>query len=143
MKTHSDLIKCTQIPEDTQICFLDDVFYPDMKSDNIYYINVKPYIHDLTFDDMVTRLINSNILVDIDDPTVYRTYITTFMEKFNYIYVEKTVSEQNIDKVLSKKILQHLQDFFKIKPTDNTPAKIVNKTKRNKNNYNKTLKKRA
>ena len=44
MKTHSDLIKCTKVSEDTEICFLDDVYYPDMSNDKIYYINVKPYI---------------------------------------------------------------------------------------------------
>ena len=42
-KTHSDFLKCTKLPEDTQICFLDDVYYPDMINDRIYYINVKPY----------------------------------------------------------------------------------------------------
>ena len=37
-KTHSDFIKCTKLPEDTQICFLDDVFHPDMSNERIYYI---------------------------------------------------------------------------------------------------------
>ena len=67
MKTHSDLIKCTKIPEHTQICFLDDVFYPDMKNENIYYINIKPYVYDLQFDIMIKRLLKSDI-INIDVP---------------------------------------------------------------------------
>jgi len=145
MKTHSDLIKCTKIPENTRICFLDDVFYPDMKNDNIYYINVKPYTYDLDFNVMINRFLNSGIL--IDDPTSCREYILAFMKRYNYIYVGKTAPAQEVDKVVSKKILQHLHIFFKTKIVlSNT--KNVNKTytstKRSKNIPNKarTLKNR-
>ena len=41
-KTHNDFIKCTKVPANSQICFLDDVYHPEMKNDNVYYINVKP-----------------------------------------------------------------------------------------------------
>jgi len=60
-KTHKDLIKCTKIPLDTEICFIDDYFYPEMANDNIYYINIKPYYYDLSFEDMLNRLIKSEI----------------------------------------------------------------------------------
>jgi len=116
MKTHADLIKCTKLPENTQICFLDDVFYPDMSNEKIYYINVKPYIHDLEFNDMINRFLNSDILVSgIDDPTYCREFILTFMKRYNYIYVVKNNETQNVDKIISKKILQHIHNFFKIK----------------------------
>jgi len=142
MKTHSDLIKCTKLPENTQICFLDDVFYPDMSNDKIYYINVKPYIHDLDFNSMVTRLLNSDILVgEVPDPALCREFILAFMKRYNYIYVEKTVETQNIDKILSKKILQHLHMFFKMKPIE--PLYSKHKlTKRQKIIKNRTLKRR-
>ena len=51
-KTHKDLIKCTKIPADAEICFMDDYFYPEMANDNIYYINIKPYYHDLKFEEI-------------------------------------------------------------------------------------------
>ena len=41
MKTHKDFIRCTKVPEDSEICFIDDVYHPGMKNDNIYYINIK------------------------------------------------------------------------------------------------------
>lgn len=142
MKTHSDLIKCTKLPENTQICFLDDVFYPDMSNEKIYYINVKPYIYDLEFNDMITRMLNSNILMgEVTDPTYCREFILAFMKRYNYIYVEKTDETQNVDKILSKKILQHLHMFFKMKPIE-PPSSKHKQTKGQKIIKNKTLKKR-
>ena len=141
MKTHSDLIKCTKIPENTHICFLDDVFYPDMSNENIYYINVKPYVHDLDFNEMITRFLNSGINGLIDDPTSCRGHILAFMKRYNHTYVEKDAKEMAVDITLSKKILQHLQLFF------NKRNKIIkqtttNKTKTQKDRRikNKTLK---
>ena len=143
MKTHTDLIKCSKIPENTQICFLDDVYYPDMSNDKIYYINVKPYIYDLSFDDMINRCINSGILGHNLDIKSCRTYISTFMKRYNYIFMEKNSSSHNVDKIISKKILHHLQTFFKIKYNDNDNHRSkLNKSKRNRIVHNKTLKKR-
>jgi hypothetical protein len=137
LKTHSDLIKCTKLPENTQICFLDDVFYPDMSNDKIYYINVKPYIYDLEFDEMITRMLNNGSIIEtVDDPTYCRQFILLFMKKYNYIYVGKSEETQNVDKILSKKILQHLHDFFKMKPI----GPHTNKTKRHRFVKNRTLK---
>lgn len=143
MKTHADLIKCTKLPENTQICFLDDVYYPDMSNEKIYYINVKPYIHDLEFNEMINRLINSDILEGAGtDPTYCREFFLMFLKRYNYIYVGKNAETQNVDKIVSKKILQHLHLFFKMKPIEPPPHK--NKlTKRAKVVKNKTLKKRS
>jgi hypothetical protein len=131
MKTHKDLIKCTKIPEDTYICFLDDVFYPGMSNDKIYYINIKPYIYDLTFDEMINRFQKSGILKA--EPTSCREQILTDMNKYTYIYVDKSVESQNIDKILSKQIIKHLHIFFDNIKIDNKDAKhnnIGNKPKK-------------
>ena len=144
MKTHSDLIKCTKLPEETQICFLDDVYYPDMSNDKIYYINVKPYIYDLDFNEMTKRFINSDILgLKELDFTYCKEFILEFMKKYNYIYVRKNNESQNVDKIISKKILNHLHLFFKMKPiTIDIQHNKTNKTKRIKTIKNKTFKKR-
>jgi len=141
MKSHSDLIKCTKIPEGTQICFIDDAYHPKMSNDNINYINVNPYIYDLDFNDIIDRFINSNILNNNHNHnSITRTFILQFLKKYKYVYVKKTNDSQNIDKIISKKILYYLDEFFKKKI-----IKIqTNKTKKQKNNKNnnKTLKKR-
>lgn len=137
MKTHSDLIKCTKVKEDTEICFLDDVYYPDMSNDKIYYINVKPYVYDLDFNEMIKRCLNSGILGgEVDDPTYCREFILAYLKKYNYIYVGKNTETHNVDKIVSKKIIQHLHTFFKTKPI----GPHTNKTKRHKIFKNKTLK---
>ena len=136
-KTHSDLIKCTKIPKNTQICFLDDLFHPNMTNENVYYINLKPYTHDLDFNEMITRLLNSDILDT--DPTYCRKFMLDFMKQYHHILVTKTKDTQIIDQIISKKILQHFQIFFKIKPI----CPNTNKTKRRDvfRKLNKTLKK--
>ena len=144
MKTHKDFLKCTSIPDDTEICFLDDVFYPGMSNEKIYYINIKPYIFNLKFEEMITRLEKSGILDG--DPTSCREFILSSLKKYSYIYVGKTPAAQNIDKILSKQILNHLQLFFHSEKKYNK-IKTNNKfTKHNKINNvlkkNKTIKKK-
>jgi hypothetical protein len=136
MKTHQDLIRCTQIPENTSICFLDDVFYPAMSNHNIYYINIKPYTHDLSFDTMIKRFIGSNILTNIkneQNKTEFHNHIFNYMKRYRYTYVKKDPSSLTIDKILSKKIMHHLKLFFSIKSTSV-------KTRRHKSIKNKTQK---
>jgi hypothetical protein len=145
MKTHSDLIKCTKLPEDTEICFLDDVFYPDMTNDKIYYINVKPYVHDLKFEELINRFLKSDILKEKDDDNnKFKNFIMDFLKKYHHTYEKKTQVAKNVDNILSKKILQHLHIFFKAKPSINNLKNIknINKTKKNKIIYNKTSKRR-
>ena len=108
-----------------------------MKNDRIYYINLKPYTHDLDFNEMITRLLNSDIGAVLGDPTYCRVFILEFMKKYNYIYVEKEPAAQAVDTVLSKKILQHLHAFFKLRLGDST-----NKTQNHRTLRNKTLKNR-
>jgi hypothetical protein len=140
LKTHIDLIKCTKMPENTHICFLDDAFYPDMANQNIYYINVKPYIYDLEYKEMLHRFITSDIIKGYDlNIREFKDFMLKFLDRYNHIYINKTNESQIIDKIVSKKILQHLHKFFKLKLLENNN---LNKTKRrDKILKNKTLKK--
>jgi len=143
-KTHDDLIRCTKIPNNTQICFVDDVFYPDMANENIYYINIKPYIYDLQFDTMIDRLKKSKIFVELNFTKNMimecEKIIQNNLNNYNYNYIEKKYSSQEIDIILSKKILRHLEIFFgenKKTVIKGSPTK-KNEFKLNKNK--KTLK---
>jgi hypothetical protein len=141
MKTHKDFISCTKIPETTQICFIDDVFHPGMTNDNIYYIHIKPYTYDLTFDTIVDRFVGSGLL-HVDSPTSMKEAIIAGMKRYNYTYVEKTQLEHEIDAMLSKKILHHLHTFFnrKLLIKSRLGKTIKNKTsQKNKTQKNKRL----
>ena len=126
-KTHQDLIKCTKIPATAEICFLDDTFYPEMTNDNIYYINIKPYYYDLQFDYMIEKFKESNIgirLINNNSQSEFHSKMLDNIKLYNYEYINKDLKEYEIDKILGKHIIIHLQHFF-------------NKTKKNKTIKNK------
>lgn len=135
-KTHNDLIKCTKIPVDAEICFMDDSFYPDMANDNIYYINVKPYYYDYTFEDMLEKISKSDVGKRIiADDTDFDEIMMEHINLFKYKVLEKNEKEYEVDKVLGKHIISHLQAFF------NRSTK--NRTIKNRGNKkNKTIKNR-
>lgn len=60
-KTYSDFIKCTLLPKNTEICFVDDREYDRMKNDKIYYIQPPPYFHNLSKNEIIDRFFNSNL----------------------------------------------------------------------------------
>jgi hypothetical protein len=138
-KTHSDLVRCTKIPLNTEICFIDDNYYPSMVHNKIYYVHIKPYVYELRLDEMITRLINSNILDSyITDKELFELTIKKEFKKFDYLYNEKSLEEYEIDKILSSKIIQHLNIFFNKSSTQNKTKK---RTCKNKNKTtNKTHK---
>lgn len=135
-KTHEDLLKCTNLSQNTEICFLDDIYHPGMDNNNIYYINVKPYKYDLNFTEIINRIINSNILNNISENEFKEEYIKN-LNKYHYSPKSKHIEEQNVDKVISKQILYYLTDFFN--ETTRQNRKKTNKHYR-KNIKNKTLK---
>jgi hypothetical protein len=124
-KTFNDFIKCTKLPVNSEICFLDDTFYPEMANDNTYYINVKPYYYDLKFEYMLDTFSKSDIgkkIIDHDDN--FLKIINEHIKSYKYISNDKDEKEYEVDKIIGKQIAKHLQDFF-------------NKTKRNKTVKNK------
>jgi hypothetical protein len=126
-KTHEDFIRCTKIPTNAEICFLDDTFYPEMANDNIYYINMKPYYYDLQFDYMLKKLKESDIgkKLIIDSYEIFYKKLMNDIKLYKYKYIHKDSKEYEVDKIIGKQIITHLQDFF-------------NKPKKNKSIKNKT-----
>jgi len=146
MKCHKDLINCTQIPEDTEICFLDDKFHQGMIHDKVYYINIKPYYHDLSFDEMIERFVKSGLISETKEKDI-KSYILSFLKKYNYTFTKKTKEAQNLDKILSKKIMHHLHIFFLTKEKEtgkhhSKTQKIYKTNKPKKGDRKKSLKKR-
>lgn len=114
-KTYRDFIQCTKIPQNTQICFIDDTYYPAMAHDNVYYINVKEYMHSLPCVTMTTRLLDSKILNrELKNSAEFEKYVQIFMGKVMYEHNFKSKQEIMIDKIVSKKILEHLETFFQM-----------------------------
>ena len=110
-----------------------------MHNDNVYYIKVNPYIHNLHFDTMIMRFLKSNIIDK--NGTIFSEFIKNEMNKYHFTYVEKNEKEYELDKIVTKKIMMHIQDFFKKKYFVSTPTREDNqqntintiKTKKNMN----------
>lgn len=133
-KSVSDLLRCTNLPENAKICFLDDVYHEQMEHDNVYYINVQPYTHVLPYNIMAERYYNyyyNSRPLDLR----FVKYIVTHMKKYNFTEKTKSLQERNGDIKVSEEILRHLHIFFK-------SDKHV-KTRKSKNKHkinNRTLK---
>jgi len=134
-KTHRDFVNCTKIPQHTQICFIDNKYHVDMHNQNVYYIKVNTYTYHLKFDEMLHRFVNSGIeCVDLEA-------IKLYMNEYYFIDLKKSQSDYDLDKRMTKKIMLHLQDFFRKKYQMTTPKKTKRlNTKAKKTNKTKKVK---
>jgi Fe-S cluster assembly ATPase SufC len=143
-KSVDDFFRCTKLPSDIEICFIDDLFHPKMNNDNVYYIHVKEYKHLLPATEMLNRYLNSPLSSDIKNKDEFKQF-TMFNLKYNI--VEKDKHEHEIDIIVSKKMLEHIKEFFD-KDEPSMKLKVYNKNqksfkKNNKtSNNNKTVKKK-
>ena len=133
-KLISDFFNCTKIPSNSEICFIDDVYYSNMVDDNVYYIKLNPYIYNLPFHVMIERFINSkygNKLTNIND---FTEIMNNYINKYNFVYSKKNEKDYELDKIISKKIMLHLQTFFDNdwKQVDNKDDIIIKNSKNNK-----------
>jgi hypothetical protein len=113
-KTIDDFFRCTKLPKDIEICFVDDLFHPRMEDDNVYYIHVKGYKHYLPSSVIIKRFLNSNLAKDMKDNQVEREKFTNYMmSRLNYNITEKDKDDQEMDVIISKKMLEHMKGFFK------------------------------
>jgi len=117
-KTYDDFVRCTKIPKSTEICFLDDQLHEDMQHDKVYYINVKPYHYSISFPEMIDRFIKSKIGKHLihkyykNNIDKFTTLSLRFLKNYRHPYYNKSSKEHSVDKVVSKKMMVHLQSFF-------------------------------
>ena len=134
-KTYDDLLRCTKLPSNVEVCFLDDQLHAKMEHARVYYINVKPYVHHLTAETMLNRFLQTPALRStIGDANSklaeFRAQILHFMHRFSTTHVPKNPIEQEVDAIISKKIMEHLKTFFlrKIKSIKKTATSLKMKT---------------
>lgn len=114
-KNHDDLLRCTLLPKKTAICYLDDFYFDEMKKEQIYYLQPKPYFHGLSSYNILQRLFNSkysSILSEykklIEDHFFARCIKNnSFLEKNSRT---KQIIEENNG--ITKKMLYHVRNFF-------------------------------
>ena len=135
-KTYDDLLRCTKLPSNVEVCFLDDQMHANMEHGQVYYIHVKPYVHELSVKTLMDRFARSAALrstTDMDMDVLQRR-VAVFMQRFSTTHVPKDPMEQEIDRIISKKIMEHLNEFFKgadtkLQTTLKKPNNRVSKTR--------------
>lgn len=120
-KTHSDLIRCSLIPRTSEICFIDDRHFESMETGRVYYIQPKPYIHMMLTSDIISRLCQST-LIDSLDRNVMQKYLSDKFPIHNTI--PKPESEIAVDRIVSQKIMFHIQEFFHMTTVYNKTQKV-------------------
>jgi hypothetical protein len=135
-KTYDDLMRCTKLPSNVEVCFLDDQMHSHMEHGQVYYINVKPYVHQLSVQTLMERFMQSHALRSTTHMGAANLLhrVSTFMQRFSANHVPKDPMEQEIDRIISKKIMEHLNEFFKgadtkLQTTMKQPSDRVSKTR--------------
>jgi hypothetical protein len=107
-----------------------------MANDNIYYINLKPYIHDLPIDEIISRFTKSKIYTEVKHIEGVADKIKSEFKRFDYNYTHKKTEDMEIDVILGKDIMLHLKIFFNKTNTNKsarTKRSVKNKTKKKYN----------
>lgn len=127
-KTYTDLINCTVIPKNTEICFIDDNYHAEMIHKKIYYIQPRAYYHGLTRDEILCRLFEHF------DLNKEKNEITSqFLKETQEVY--KTERENQIDISVSRKMMYYIKEFFYVVDSSN-------KTKKNNMKWGKFTRRR-
>lgn len=151
-KTVNEFIRCGRLPADIEICFLDDVEHPKMVDERVYYIKLQAYHSYIPFEMFVVRFLNSALYRDVFShfqvPSI--TPGTSSAAKSQILSIEmnnllvkiaeaaeydvkanqRKVNPREIDEIISKYIVYHLQQFFRdgLATTSSTRANSRNKT---------------
>lgn len=154
-KTHGDFLSCTRMPNNTQICFLDDCIHKNMCTSNVYYIHFEPYVYHLPFATMFARLFNNEnndvyiqrALSSFQNETEFLNVTNNFSSRIPFHYAKKKFGDYEMDKIVSNNILEKLRSFFRVCEDGNcgrfikvrpVPTYTKKNRKKEKKNGNKT-----
>jgi hypothetical protein len=113
-KSYKDLLRCSNLPVNSKICFIDDKFHTEMENENVMYIFIHPYTYYLGNDEIYKKYYSAN-------NGLFSKYNKTELEFFQYMKrhiteepldINKTPAEKNIDLLISDKIIRDILFFL-------------------------------
>lgn len=115
-KTHSDLLKCTGLPKQSQILFLDDQTHEKMKHKNITYLKLYGYNFHIKPKLMIKKFLKSKVgkIVPKNERVKFTKYMYEALTSEKDFVVSKTIISQK-DKTEKKRIIKELKNFVNIK----------------------------
>ena len=105
-----DFLCCAKLSPRTKICFFDDVYHPLMKVPNVYYIKVKPFYYSIPYNIMAERY--RDIYIDLDEHPTFVEDIVSHMKKYTYNVINKSLIETNLDEIVGKQMMTHVNIFL-------------------------------
>jgi hypothetical protein len=144
-KTIDDFIHCSRLPSNIEVCFLDDLQHPKMTDERVYYIKLQPYYSYIPFETFVVRFLNSALfrtvfdkieipsispsmtalvkkeILSIEIYNLFMKYVN--MANFDAKSYQKKLNPREIDEIISKYILFHLQQFFRDGPPSSSSVR--------------------
>jgi hypothetical protein len=107
-KTYSDLIRCTLLPKNAQICFVDNTYHPKMVHERVYYIQPRSYEHGLSGEEIVRRI--SKLSEYISNP--FDEILRLFLDRKHIENRLWKSSPSRNSLAVSQKIMYHLKEYF-------------------------------
>ncbi len=112
-KTFYDFIVCSLLPKNSEICFIDNSYFPNMNVDRIFYIQPKSYRHSLSINEIIRRFSRSDIINSAWDSAEWTDHLHKWIleQKYNALR-QKTEEEEETDILIAKKMMHFIRDFF-------------------------------
>jgi hypothetical protein len=110
-KSYSDFLKCTLLSKNSELCFVDDLFFPKMLTDQVFYVQPKPYFHSLGKIEIIERFISSKI--NKTHFLITKESLTKLLS--SSLQLNKTVKtrlEKENDIDISRKLMCTIREFF-------------------------------
>lgn len=115
-KTFDDFLSSTSLPKSTQICFIDDTYYPNMDVKNVFYINVEPYTYHFNTVNILQRIKESfyyrKHYLNIDENKLVSFLSSHLYLDKNNLHMSKENVKRSIDIIDSKAIWKFLNEFL-------------------------------
>jgi len=160
-KTVKEFIRCGRLPADIEICFLDDLEHPKMVDERVYYIKLQAYHSYIPFELFVVRFLNSALYRDVFDkfhiPSITSGLSSSAKKQILSIEIhnlfvkyanlseydvkanQQKLNPREIEEIISKYILYHLQQFFREGPPH--PVRPLRSSSSHRRRNTKTSKK--
>lgn len=128
-KNKEELLECLNLPLNTQICFIDDQYYELMDTDNVYYINIKPYLYSLKNTELIDKYYKYYGKSIKIPEKIFKVELSNLMNTYNYTFKPKDIIEHKVDIAVSKKLLEHIKQYFNKIKKNKTRKKIKQEKK--------------
>lgn len=123
-KLHSDFIKCTLLPANTEICFVDNTYYSGMDVDRVYYIQPRSYYHHLSTKQIIDRYISA---FGSYDSRLSNFLMEFFMCKGRILSGNPTFKELETDIHVAQRLMYHIKEFIYLTQIRKTRTKKLKK----------------